>query len=162
MSDPSQAWRGAAGGLPGSGPPLPAPGKFASRQILLRAASGEPHAGHPWVLGAPRARGSVGLRCRGAAGLPPTQGAWFGSETRCRGSAPGSICGGKRQPRMGAGGPQADRLGAAGLCPVPGQRRQPRALSSPPRLGRTLGCLCKPSLRLTAELGLFSPPAPPA
>lgn len=42
-----------------------------------------------------------------------------------------------------------------------GQRRQPQALSSPPWLGCTLGCLCKPSLQLTAGLGRFSPPRTP-
>lgn len=112
MSNPSQAWRGAPGGLPGAGPPLPALGKLASRQILLRAALGEPRARHPWVPGAPRARGSVGLWRCGPAGLPPTQAVWFGSDTRCTASAPDTSV-----VQSGSCGSELGVLGRAGWVP---------------------------------------------
>jgi len=82
---------GGCWGLAAAGPPLPAPGKLTSRQTGLRAALGETHMQHPWVPGAPGARGSASLRRRGAAGLPPRRG---------RGSGGMRVARGQRQPRL--------------------------------------------------------------
>lgn len=109
---------------------------------------GCPDLGAAWVSGAV-----------GQPGFPPPRGRGLGALRVAWGQH--QPCGTKQQPCIRAGGSRPGRRGADGVCPVPGQRRQPRALSSPPRPGCTLGCLCKPSLLLTAGLGHFSPPRTP-